>query len=811
MGGYALGIDLGTTYSAAAVHTAGGVTEIVSLGHRSTIVPSTVFVTEDGEVLVGEAAVRRGATQPDRLSREFKRRIGDSVPLIIGGSPFSAEALGARLLRWIAATVVEQRGSRPTRVALTYPANWGAFKQERLAQAIRIAELTEMVDAPAGADPVLTITEPEAAAISYASTERVPVGEVVAVYDLGGGTFDAAVLRKTEGGFEMLGPPEGIERLGGVDVDEAVFQHVRSLLGPSFDALDEDDPAVARAIARLREDCVEAKEALSSDTQVSVPVLLPNLNTEVRLTRSELEGMVRPVLEDSVGALRRAITGAGLTPDAVDRVLLVGGSSRMPLVGQMVAEALGRPFFVDAHPKHAVALGAALTAGGATTTTTASVPVVGDVPPTPVAPVPPGPVPPAPPTPEPVPGPVPDPSPPSTLPPGPPPVPPAPTPTPTAKPSPEPPVTEVGTAVATEPVPVADVPSDPGRTRRAARDARGGGRNPRLLALAAGAVVAVLLVGYLVTRDGGDGGDDDGGGNGSTTSSSTTAPEVPPELAIAGATAVADEPDGIAQLDDRMWVASTNGNTVQALDAATGEVVDSLPLEADPLALVVAEGSVWVSQRNAGLVARIDPATSEVVASIEVPGQPAVMAVGAGGIWVGDGEGTLSRIDPATDSATTLLTGQQNVAGVAVDDDRGVVYATVHAGDQLLAVDPATGEVIDQVAVGANPDAVAVAPSGVWVANRGEGTLSRVDPDTFEVTATVPVGAGPAGLAIDGDRVWAVTNQDGELVLVDGSDAVERARIAVGAGPLGVTTTPDTVWVTLFAEDTVVRVSATAP
>ncbi|HEV7760889.1 MAG TPA: Hsp70 family protein, partial [Acidimicrobiales bacterium] len=354
---YTLGIDLGTTYSAAAV-TSAGAAEIFSLSQRATVVPSVVFVAESGEVLVGDAALRRGASDPERLCREFKRRIGDSAPLVVGGTPFSAEALTGRLLAWIVRAVAEQRGGSPERIVLSYPANWGVFKQERLAQAMRIADLSDLLPS----DGFGTVSEPEAAAISYASTERVPVGEVIAVYDLGGGTFDAAVLRKTPGGFEVLGSPEGIERLGGIDIDEAVYAHVRRSLGDAIDQLDPDDAGSARAVARLRTECIEAKEALSSDTEVSIPVLLPNLSTEVRITRGELEAMVRPVLGDSVAALRRAIASAGLTPDAVDRVLLVGGSSRMPLVAELVTEALGRPFFVDAHPKHAVALGAALSA-----------------------------------------------------------------------------------------------------------------------------------------------------------------------------------------------------------------------------------------------------------------------------------------------------------------------------------------------------------------------------------------------------------------------------------------------------------------
>jgi molecular chaperone DnaK (HSP70) len=148
---------------------------------------------------------------------------------------------------------------------------------------------TTYTAARADLDRVATVTEPEAAAIHYASQERVDPGAVIAVYDLGGGTFDVAVLRKTASGWDILGRPEGVERLGGVDIDEAVFQHVVAVLDGVVERLDPDEPGSLAAVARLRADCVEAKEALSSDTDVSVPVLLPECRTEVRLTRRELE------------------------------------------------------------------------------------------------------------------------------------------------------------------------------------------------------------------------------------------------------------------------------------------------------------------------------------------------------------------------------------------------------------------------------------------------------------------------------------------------------------------------------------------
>jgi molecular chaperone DnaK len=348
---YYLGIDLGTTYTAAAVWRDARV-EIASLGSRSAVIPSVVWLNEQGDLITGEAAERRAASSPLRVAREFKRRFGDPTPVFLGGTPYSADALTAALLRSVVDLVVEREDEQPAGIAISHPANWGEFKQDLLRQAIHQADL----------DDVELLTEPEAAAIHYASKTSVDKQSAVAVYDLGGGTFDAAVLQRTNTRWALLGQPEGIERLGGVDFDQAVFQHVVGAIGVAYDCLQDDDPTALAGVTRLRRDCVDAKEALTSDTDVSIPVLLPTIHTSVRLTRREFEDMIRPALSSSINALHRALRSAGVAPDDVSSVLLVGGSSRIPLVGQLVGSAFGRPISVDAHPKHGVALGAAIVA-----------------------------------------------------------------------------------------------------------------------------------------------------------------------------------------------------------------------------------------------------------------------------------------------------------------------------------------------------------------------------------------------------------------------------------------------------------------
>jgi molecular chaperone DnaK len=350
---YRLGVDLGTTYTAAAV-LRGDEPEMVSLGDRDLFAPSVLVLNPDGSVLVGEPAEQRAPTAAGRTVREFKARLGDTTPVMLGGVPYSVETLMATLLRWVLDLVIEREGGPPAAVAVTYPAGWAQHRRDRLVRVLH----------EAGVDEPVFVSEPEAAAVRYAAGERVRTGDVVGVYDLGGGTFDAAVLRRGEHAFELLGHPDGLPDFGGAAIDSWVFGHVRDAVGDAAFDLDPADPAVALALHRLRRECVAAKEALSRETETTIPVILPTANTVVRLTRAELEEAIRPELRETVAAFRRALTSAGCTPDDLSAVLVAGGASRMPLVRELLAADLGRPLAGDAHPKYVVALGAAMRALG---------------------------------------------------------------------------------------------------------------------------------------------------------------------------------------------------------------------------------------------------------------------------------------------------------------------------------------------------------------------------------------------------------------------------------------------------------------
>jgi molecular chaperone DnaK len=353
--GYHLGIDLGTTCTAVAVCRGAGPgrPEPVALGEPDSAIATAAFLTGDGELLVGAAARRRSAAEPERVARGFTRRIGDATPLVLGGQAHSAAELAARFVRAVVDLVTLREGGAPDTVALTHPVGWGAHRRESLTRALVAVDLAD----------VLLVSEPVAAALGHTGGAGLAPGAVLAVYDLGGDSFAATVLGgAADGTPELRGRPVELDDLGGVDLDEHVLDHVRDALGDAWTALDPTDPAVLAAVATLRRDCAAAKEALSADVDAAIPVLLPGTHTRVRIGRADFEDRIRGDVAATVAALLRALAAAGTGPAVPQTVLLVGGSSRIPLVPQLVSAGLGRPITVDADPGTTAARGAALAA-----------------------------------------------------------------------------------------------------------------------------------------------------------------------------------------------------------------------------------------------------------------------------------------------------------------------------------------------------------------------------------------------------------------------------------------------------------------
>lgn len=350
--GYVIAVDVGTSRTAAAVARVRSNGEIsttpFALGRHADSVPSSVFALS-GELLWGDAAERRGITQPDRLIREFTRRVGDDVPIVAGDQSFTAEQLFARMVAWVVDTVREREGHSPEAVAVTVPVTWGGYR----------TALIEGALARAGLGEVVVVGEPEAAARRYEMLNPLEPAHALAVYDFGGGTFDAVVLRKDpDGTLQPAGEPHGIRDLGGADFDDAVLRHTIEVAGFSATTLAADRGA-RMGLAALRRECVDAKEALSFDSDVSIPVLLGDRETTVRLTRDEFEAMIEGAIGRTADTLADALESADVAAGRIDAILLTGGSSRIPRVAQHLSARFDLPIATDVDPKAIIALGAA--------------------------------------------------------------------------------------------------------------------------------------------------------------------------------------------------------------------------------------------------------------------------------------------------------------------------------------------------------------------------------------------------------------------------------------------------------------------
>ena len=356
---YILAVDAGTSRTAAAIsHTTEDEgkpqVHILPLGRHADAAPSSIYVSA-GDVLFGDAAERRGLVQPERLVREVKRRVGDEVPVNVGGRTFAPEDLLALLVDWVSTVATERFGRLPSSVVVTVPVAWGTYRTDLIRAAL----------VRAGIGQVEIIAEPVAAARHYEATNPLAPGSTLAVYDFGGGTFDAVLLRKTaSGSLTIIGSPTGIEDLGGADFDDAVLRHVLSAARLDVTTLLGDADARV-ALAGLRRECVEAKEALSFDSEATVPVLLGGTSTAVRLTRDEFEAMIENDIERTIEVLGDAMEAAAVEASDLDAILLTGGSSRIPRVAQLLSERFDRPIAVDTDPKAVIALGAALEAADA--------------------------------------------------------------------------------------------------------------------------------------------------------------------------------------------------------------------------------------------------------------------------------------------------------------------------------------------------------------------------------------------------------------------------------------------------------------
>lgn len=363
----ALGIDLGTTNSLAAVWQDGRPVVLRPEG-ESGIVPSAVNVREDGEPLVGREARDQAVVDPTNTVFSIKRFMGRSLseigedatrtPYALGetengvvqveihGKKYTAQELSALILQKVQQTACKVLGTDEIKEAvITVPAYFDDAQRQATRDAARLA----------GIEVLRIINEPTAASLAYGLDQK---GEGrVAVYDFGGGTFDVSILSIEEGVFQVLSTA-GDTHLGGDDLDRALIDWMRGELASQVTEEELSDPAFLQA-ARLAAE--KAKIALTSDPEHEVRLVLPSSGTHWHqtITRQDFEAMIAPLVERTLDACRQALADAKLEPSEIDEVVLVGGSTRVPLVRQHVEVFFGRPPHTELNPDEVVALGAA--------------------------------------------------------------------------------------------------------------------------------------------------------------------------------------------------------------------------------------------------------------------------------------------------------------------------------------------------------------------------------------------------------------------------------------------------------------------
>lgn len=347
---YVVGVDVGAAFTAAAIGRPQGdgswCSSALSLDGDRPAMPTVGYFPVAGRSEFGQPASRRAELEPDRVVVDFHCRIGDPVPIVLDDRLLAAEDIAAQAIREVIDRATEIEGGPADRVVVTHPAGWGTYRSGALTSALDRAGITH----------AHLVSQSVAAA--WVCANQVNPGQAIAIYDLGGRSFEATVVRRVgRSEFAMIGGPAGIEELGGRDFDQVVFDHVRASV--ALPDLDPTDPGTVAGIADLRAGCVRAKERLSGDAVATVVVGLPGHRTRIRLTRSEFECMIRDAVAATVDRLMDAVESAGLRPADLAAVALVGGSSRIPLVAQLLSERFDCPLIAPADPQTAIASGAA--------------------------------------------------------------------------------------------------------------------------------------------------------------------------------------------------------------------------------------------------------------------------------------------------------------------------------------------------------------------------------------------------------------------------------------------------------------------
>ncbi|WP_454206632.1 molecular chaperone DnaK [Peptoniphilus sp. Marseille-Q6390] len=351
--GKIIGIDLGTTNSAVAVMEGGESVIIPNIeGNRTT--PSVVAFTKDGERLVGETAKRQAITNPDRTISSIKRHMGSDFTVKIDDKTYTPQDISAMILQKLKADAESYLGEKITEAVITVPAYFTDAQRQATKDAGRIA----------GLDVKRIVNEPTAAALAYGE-DKDKDAQTVMVYDLGGGTFDVSILELSDGVFEVHAT-RGNNKLGGDDFDNRLIDYIAEEFKKENGI---DLKADNMSLQRLKEAAEKAKKELSStmSTNVNLPFITASqagpLHLNMDITRAKFDELTADLVKMTEGPVKDALKDAGLSANEIDKVLLVGGSTRIPAVQECIKKLTGKNPQKDINPDECVALGAAIQGG----------------------------------------------------------------------------------------------------------------------------------------------------------------------------------------------------------------------------------------------------------------------------------------------------------------------------------------------------------------------------------------------------------------------------------------------------------------
>ena len=351
--GKVIGIDLGTTNSCVAVLEGGDPTVITNAeGMRTT--PSVVGFAKNGERLVGETAKRQAVTNPDRTVASIKRHMGESYKVTIDGKDYTPQDISAMTLAKLKADAESYLGETVSEAVITVPAYFTDSQKQATKDAGKIA----------GLDVKRIINEPTAAALAY-GLDKDENSQKVLVYDLGGGTFDVSIMELGDGVFEVLAT-HGNNKLGGDDFDEALLNYMADEFAKANGV---DLRSDKMALQRLKEAAEKAKKELSSSqtTNVNLPFISVSdngpLHLDMDITRATFDNLTSHLVEKTIEPMKNAMADAGVTNNDIAKVILVGGSTRIPAVQEAVHKITGKDPFKGINPDECVAIGAAIQAG----------------------------------------------------------------------------------------------------------------------------------------------------------------------------------------------------------------------------------------------------------------------------------------------------------------------------------------------------------------------------------------------------------------------------------------------------------------